>query len=1553
MGTQPSDKAKRLAPKLIAVGSEWGANAAFAASTSAIVAGNAAGGALWIGIHAAFLMAKNWSLGVTAAEGQAAVEELLKDLIGKHNSLQGALDALATDQHIHELISRERVTELQSILRGSSAEIEKRVAENQEVTFHLARYLESWCSDKDVTLDDILQHVSSLSAQIATGFRETQSQGAAILKAVTEIKAQRGIRPITPGSLPSVVDLNVLAFRPLDNACRFDGLEPAELTALQDTIRTAMLNASQPLLNWKTTVGAGHRRLTPAVEGTVREALQRESSTNLILGPKGSGKSAVSAVISQWALANGFVVLCIRADQLPADASSAAGLQRFLNLPISVEDGVRVAAQKYKVLVVLDQLDAISELTDRRTNRLNLLLNLIRGLSGVNSVHLLAACREFDYRHDARLSTIDVEPLKLTVPEWTNIAEVLRAEGRAAETMAPSLQELLRTPWHLNLFLQVAEQGQEFASLQSLVEAVWNKCVINSDGLPGRIALMERIALRMSDNEELFVPSSVADALPAERDALLRDEILVADSGGRRLSFRHQTFYDFALARLFARGDKLLSTYVIERQDGLFVRPTMLNALEMLRESSRSTYHREVSQILEAKPRLHLRKLLLEFIARQSEPDDEEAAVLLPLVESDDGPLILSAAAGSHGWFTRLRDSGKLSSWMKQPSQRAALSFGLLLDASKFDPASVYRLVASCWGPNAEYNQLVLALVYRLPILDDDWMRLACQAAGRSGHPIVFTASRIAETNPEYAVRLICSQFEYEYCQAEREAAASPPARDEADGLNASRFLAAQRDPFVLLITGTNTNDRYGLDAIAEKAPKAFVEGLWSWFTNVLNKMPERNGARGVRYKEDYVTHRAYGVLPIPLVQALHTATDKWAAADPSAFALFVERAATSEHLAVHRILAQGLGIIAERCPAAIVTYLTADPRRLAIGTWRSELGISRKLISAVFPYLAATERKNLEEAIVRFDAFSPEEYSGCDRETRFKLKKWSREDRLRLLRAIPASFLSAEARALKENEEVQLPGVAAVESPFTEIRPSAAPMTPDVIQKAKDHDVLRLMDRLVAYEKQISPNNVRRRSDFARGGGIIEEAWALRSAAEANPERVVKLIPNLIPDRHDHQLYAGLAMEGLAKSKLDAGKLFSLLSDLDARGFDGDDFREHAASAIEERARRSDPAPAALVEKMVSWMTEVATPDPKDETDDDNAGTELTSLVWDHGAGGMLMHGRGAIFRAIAQSCDCEGRTDVRTLIAAARQRIGKERHPRVAAEMLVYLHNAFTRKEAIAGATSIFGGLIMGCPAALHQDMAISALGALTGYFDPPELYQRWLTDLSRSPRPRSRQAFGELLFLYHCRQQTQWGNDQLSKALGADDDATIRGTAFGAARTWTEPHCRKRATDVLCAAATRSTKDFTQIVESAFFLIEDEPFPIDAETHRVIRIVCDNPPMLRAAGPQMLEALAPVAGTQPDVVLAASRALLAVIVEDVQQLAGPLATTAASLTSIAITLHRQNTYRAQGLALFESLLELGIGEAAAALELLDRKPYVKPMFALPAVRRRRRRR
>ena len=56
------------------------------------------------------------------------------------------------------------------------------------------------------------------------------------------------------------------------------------------------------------------------------------------------------------------------------------------------------------------------------------------------------------------------------------------------------------------------------------------------------------------------------------------------------IRFTHQTLFDYALARSFARQRGRLSKYVLERRNSLFIRPKLWAALTYLRavESQRT-----------------------------------------------------------------------------------------------------------------------------------------------------------------------------------------------------------------------------------------------------------------------------------------------------------------------------------------------------------------------------------------------------------------------------------------------------------------------------------------------------------------------------------------------------------------------------------------------------------------------------------------------------------------------------------------------------------------------------------------------------------------------------------------------------------------------------------------------------------------------------------------------------------------------------------------------------------------------------------------------------
>jgi hypothetical protein len=1555
MDEQPlhSPDAARLVPRIIAVGAEWAAGTTGAASAAALIAGQPLVGGLMLTLSAAFLAAKNWSQLKTATESQATVERQLNDLIQKHRSLFAALDAIETDQHLQELFSRERTNELKQLLRQSHQEIEHWLGDHQEVTFHLARFVERWCSDQGVKLAELEQSITNnfraLKTALEDGFNQNQAALTDALTGINDIRSR--LAPLPPGAVPTGLDVRVVSWHAA--AGEFNRFSEAQLI---EDCRRRMLEHSVSVLRWQRTVGTGHHRIAPSIEGElVASILNVSSSTHLVLGPKGVGKSALTGAVGNALQQKGFVVFGIRADRLSAEINSIEDLRRHFGLALSTADAIRLIAKSARIVLIVDQLDSVSELTDRRSNRLNLLLDLVRELSGTQNLHIVAACREFDFQHDARLSTIGAEELRIKTPDWPEVAHVLAAEGHSPDLMAEPMRELLRTPWNLNLFLRVAQQGETFGSMQSLLEAVWVHDVTCAGGPAGRDVLVERIARRMSEQEELFVPVSLADDLPASRDALLREEILVPEADGHALAFRHQTFYDYTLARMFARGDVSLANHVLKHQDGLFVRPAMLNGLGLLRDSSRRQYHREVQRILDDGPRQHVRSLLLEFVAGQPDPDDTEAAIILPLIFLEDGPLILRAASGSRGWFLRLRASGDLIAWMKQPLERAALCAGMLIGALAFDADGVCELVADLWGSHREYDHLLVGVAQYVRKWDVKWCELACNAVNRSIVEVMYLAGRVVESEPALAARLVRAELDRKFDEAEAKTAAlASEAKRQAHSDVLREYLShSTNNPFAQLID-SKENDHYGLELIAQKAPRPFMEAVWPWFVKVIERIARPKSDRLLSYVDDWATYISYDLHPIPIVKAVHVAADGWAAEHPASFDDFAVHAGNCEMLVAHRVLAQAYAIVARASPHVAFDYLIQDPRRLVVGTHHDVHCFSTNLIGAVHSALTLSQRSTLEQALLHFDAFLPNAYVTADPALRFRMKKWSREHRLRLLRAIPGGAMTEELLAIRESEEIQLPGTQNFDRDAIRFGAVGPRMTADELSKATNDEILALLDSLAAYENDGFGRAFRTDVETTRSGGSREQSRALGLLAETQGPKVLLLLNRLSATRADHQLYAGAIVEGIGKSTLACDDVFLAIKELDARGFDSDEFRERCASTIQERAKRKERPDQSLISKLVEWLHEIIEPSWPDDEGPKLAGDRKGPVLFRRG-GFMspLMSGRAEVFRAISAVFGEPDYAGAAALLQVARSRIAEERHPRVIAEILMFLHPAFTVASAIKAATSVFMDLVDACPASLQSDAALHAVATLTGFFQPDAAVQKCIMHLYKLSDARSRQAFGEILFLYFGRRLMPWASERIGLALGSEDGDVLLGLGYGAADGWLFSHCRDCGTDILSTIARRPDAEFHSILELAFVPIDDAPFPCDAFTRRVVDAACSNPAALCAAGAQMLEALMPAAGTQPTVLLMLGKSLVSAAAGNLSALSGRASSLAANLTNLAITLHRQERYRAAGLELFEELLRLGVAEAAAALSLLDRKPYQDgTSMPLPMRPRRRRR-
>jgi hypothetical protein len=1303
-----------------------------------------------------------------------------------------------------------------------------------------------------------------------------------------------------------------------------------------------LLDASTALLSWPTTLRNGKHIESGQVESFLHKIEESETSATIILGAPGTGKSAFLARLAKRLCENRFPLLAIKADQLAPSVESLEDLRRFLGLPINPLDALKTQSTKEKVVVIIDQLDAVSELLDRKSGRLNVLLNLVHSLAGRRNVHIVVTSREFEFRHDVRLSSIDAERFDLEPLKWDQVADILTEVGIRQETVGAPLRNLLLLPLNLKVFLDIGASSATFESHHALLEELWKQRVVSAAGVDGRESLLQLLAEQMSTEETLWLPSAVADSYPVARQALEQADVLTQGQNGLTIGFRHQTYYDFTLARAFASGTRSLSNYVLDRQDGLFIRPSLISGLNYLRAAARSQYHKQLSVLIASQLRLHLRALIIEILGEQSDPDDFEAEIVLPLLDSDDeGPRVLRCVANSIGWFARLKRHEAFQKWLDGPPEKAAHCVPLLSSAIHHDTRTCATLIERFWIGNEAYDSLSLAVFQERKDWDHRGVELICRIARRTelAWAIESLAERVAESAPTEAPLIIRAYFDRQLEKALKELEQPipelPPDADTQERLM-HQFTYERSLPIRQIIENSQIWDN--LEEFALRAPKAFLDQLWPWFLNAVTQMAEDEHEFVVGYRHDPTSYRSFeGTFePPPIVRALLAAITDVATKDRDKFLEFLRDNISSDLLIVHRLLTRSLEALASQDPKVGLEYLSCDPRRLIIGDLNDQRGDTKRLIRAVSSHLDAKGIQDLEKVVLAYSKYKRmlPEWSAKER---FKRRQWDRQQRLELLRAFPVELLSVDTRKLRSEEELVFPEPQSPEENGTAELAGVvgSRITVNEMLHASDDNLIRLFDELPDSVGWDNPKRTWSR-DMSRAGGAIQLSREFGELAKQAPTRVFALMSRLKPGIHEH--YAGEAVKGLAGTELAPPAIIELIKDLDDLGFRSREFRDDVASAAEALAGRNIGLPDNFLQRLLVWLSEEPEPIwPNTQTDDTtkDAKERTSSILYGHGMTSSLTHGRGCITRAIAEGYLKRNPPDIEGWGKVIETRLATEKHPKLWSEILTRMPVLFQGDHRYA--TLLFDKAINACPEVLGYPFALNAMAHILRSLDPKEVGETWLASLLANGSSLCRQAYGELLPLFNCFHQDGSSTDLLARHLeGARSPDLDRGLAYAATHMWTSKRYREVATRILCVLAGSENESVQRAVASIFRLTRDY-FELDANMRKIIDNVTLNPPLLLLAAEDLVETLEALTGSEPKLVSRVCDEIVKFGSDKINKPGSSWINVAATLTNIALTLHRQAAYRETGLQLFERLIALNVREAKDAIELLDRRPVV----------------
>lgn len=442
-----------------------------------------------------------------------------------------------------------------------------------------------------------------------------------------------------------------------------------------------------------------------------------EKKPILIVGEAGVGKSVI--IYDAFEVLNEtHICLTIKCNEL-TDIANESDFQKALNIKSDSLDLVKIVSKKLKVVILLDQLDALSSSIRSDRKATNFVTEWIGKLCDLENVSVVVCCRSFDLEHDdtfKRLQGIRIE-VKLLSSEL--ISSVLIAKNINYDSLNPGLQELLKTPLHLDIFCSIPDEGVQLDSittLNGLYNALWEEKIIKTRSDCGKEQL--RVALyvfaeKCFDEQKLFVGLKKQKVLYENAIDALQTCGLIKVSD-KNIEFFHQSFFDYTYARSFAEDEKdILVTLGSKETQTLFVRSQVRYILDYLRDFEPKNHIKTLNAIVteEEDFRFHIQELALLHLARLKDPNKVEIKLVKSLVLSNPTyTMVFADFVNQIEWFELLNGYFKGRAKVDDVSQLVnALGYVAAKDAKK-----AIAFLSSCLDESSMTPENFLWLVWRV-----------------------------------------------------------------------------------------------------------------------------------------------------------------------------------------------------------------------------------------------------------------------------------------------------------------------------------------------------------------------------------------------------------------------------------------------------------------------------------------------------------------------------------------------------------------------------------------------------------------------------------------------------------------------------------------------------------------------------------------------------------------------------------------------------------------------------------------------------------------------
>lgn len=390
----------------------------------------------------------------------------------------------------------------------------------------------------------------------------------------------------------------------------------------------------------------------------------KDCHLKLLVGNAGVGKTVIIKDLLDKLTTSGVKCLTIKADyyNITENETSDFSLEKLhASLDLLVSEHKRV-------VVIIDQIDALSQYLSNDRDKLNILMNVIAAWEKEYSkdIRIIVSCRKYDLEYDPSLSQLK---------EHSTAIEVNRLDDKDVEYVINKLDSglyckltsqtitILKTAQYLDVFCRLYGSGNvreyNYQNYMELYDGLWLS-LINYANEHTPCSNLEDVMFEIArsiQEAETLTPTWLITASNNKATRYLASECIVKYDN-KRISFFHQTFYDYVLARYYVSNKKSFIAELKKRFQGLEIRSSIKFFLDFEREHSDSLYKKDINTIIFSDDiHLHLKQLALSILSYSDAIYKFEINIIKKLPKLNHQLFIYFLSTTSNPlWFPTIKD---------------------------------------------------------------------------------------------------------------------------------------------------------------------------------------------------------------------------------------------------------------------------------------------------------------------------------------------------------------------------------------------------------------------------------------------------------------------------------------------------------------------------------------------------------------------------------------------------------------------------------------------------------------------------------------------------------------------------------------------------------------------------------------------------------------------------------------------------------------------------------------------------------------------------------